>query len=86
MPDKAENVNWAGVVTMLVSSFIAHYVLASVLPIQAITTLIISITLYSLLRTTVLKPRNREVGRIPEAINDPGIAMEGVPVSPNQAS
>ena len=87
VPDKAENVNWAGVVTMLVSAFMAHYVLASVLPIQAITTLIISITLYSLLRTTVLKPRNREVGGIPEAIDDPVTAMEVVPaVSPNQAS
>jgi len=87
VPDQAENVNWAGVVTMLVSAFIAHYVLASVMPIQAITTLIISITLYSLLRTTVLKPADREIGRIPEAIDDSGIAMEGVPaVSPNQAS
>ena len=87
MPDKAENVNWAGVVTMLVSAFMAHYVLASVIPIQAMTTLIISITLYSLLRTTVLKPTDREIGRIPEAIDHPVTAMEGVPaVSPNQAS
>ena len=87
VPDKAENVNWAGVVTMLVSAFMAHYVLASVIPIQAMTTLIISITLYSLLRTTVLKPRDRAVGRVPEAIDHPVTAMEGVPaVSPNQAS
>jgi cytosine permease len=85
--DEAENVNWAGVVTMFVSGFIAHYVLASVMPIQAITTLIISITLYPLLRTTVLKPMQREIGRIPETLDDPAIAPEGVrAVSPTQVS
>jgi len=87
VPDEAENVNWAGVITLLASAFIAHYVLASVIPIQAITTLIISITLYPLLRTTVLKPTDREIGCIPVVIDDPVIAMEGVPaVSPNQVS
>jgi len=87
VPDEAENVNWAGVVTMFVSGFIAHYVLASVMPIQAITTLVISITLYPLLRTTILKPTDREIGRIPETIDDPVIAMEGVSAgSPNQVS
>jgi len=51
------------------------------MPIQAITTLIISITLYPLLRTTVLKPTPREVGRTPET------ALESVRgVSPNQIS
>jgi len=85
VPDEPENVNWAGVVTLLVSAFAARYVLASVMPIQAITTLIISIALYPLLRTTVLKPRGRGIGRIPEAIDDPVIVMEGVPAaSPNQ--
>ena len=87
VPDEAENVNWAGVITLLASAFIAHYVLASVIPIQAITTLIISITLYPLLRTTVLKPADREIGCISVAIDDPVIAMEGAPtVSPNQVS
>jgi len=81
IPDEVENVNWSGVVTLLVSAFIAHFVLAGVMPIQAITTLIISITLYPLLRTTVLKPRAREIGRNPEAVEDPGPA-----VSANQVS
>jgi len=89
VPDKAENVNWAGVATLLVSAVMAHYVLATVIPIQAITTLVISITLYPLLRTTVLKPANREASRIAEASGDPAlapaIAMEGVGAgAPNQ--
>jgi len=87
IPAEAENVNWAGGVTLLVSAFAAHYVLARFMPIEAITTLIISITLYPLLRTTVLKPTGSGIGRIPEAIDDPVIAMAGVPaVSPNQIS
>jgi len=87
IPAEAENMNWAGGVTLLVSAFAAHYVLARVMPIEAITTLIISITLYPLLRTTVLKPTGRGIGRIPEAIDDPVVAMAGVPaVSPNQVS
>ena len=87
VPDEAENVNWAGVVTLLVSAVMAHYVLARVMPIQAITTLVISITLYPLLRTTILKPTDREIGRVPEVIDNPVTAMESVPaVSSNQAS
>lgn len=87
IPAEAENMNWAGGVTLLVSAFAAHYVLARVMPIEAITTLIISITLYPLLRTTVLKPTGSGIGRIPEAIDDPVIAMAGVPaVSPNRVS
>ena len=82
VPEKAENVNWAGVVTLLISASLGHYVLASLIPIEAITTLVISITLYPLLRTTVLKPADREVGGILEAVNDPAAAPA---TSPSQA-
>ena len=85
--EEPENVNWAGVVTLLVSAFMAHYVLASILPIQAITTLIISILLYPLLRTTVLKPTGRGSGHVPEAIDDPVTILDGAPAaSPSQVS
>jgi len=85
--EEPENVNWAGVVTLLVSAFMAHYVLASILPIQAITTLIISILLYPLLRTTVLKPTGRGSGHLPEAIDDPVAILDGAPAaSPSQVS
>ena len=85
--EEPENVNWAGVVTLLVSAFMAHYVLASILPIQAITTLIISILLYPLLRTTVLKPAGRGSGHLPEAIDDPVTILDGTPAtSPSQVS
>ena len=87
VPVEPENVNWAGVVTLLVSAVMAHYVLASVVPIEAITTLILSITLYPLLRTTVLKPADRENGCSRGAIDDPVAFLDGTPaVSPNQAS
>ena len=85
--EEPENVNWAGVVTLLVSAFMAHYVLASILPIQAITTLIISILLYPLLRTTVLKPTGRGSGHLPEAIDDPVAILDGAPAAaPSQVS
>ena len=87
VPVEPENVNWAGVVTLLVSAVMAHYVLASVVPIEARTTLILSITLEPLLRTTVLKPADRENGCIRGAIDDPVAFLDGTPaVSPNQAS
>jgi len=85
--EEPENVNWAGVVTLLVSAFMAHYVLASILPIQAITTLIISILLYPLLRTIVLKPTGRGSGHLPEAIDDPVAILDGAPAAaPSQVS
>jgi len=65
----------------------AHYVLASILPIQAITTLIISILLYPLLRTIVLKPTGRGSGHLPEAIDDPVAILDGAPAAaPSQVS
>lgn len=87
VPEEAENVNWAGVVTLLVSATLAHYVLAGIMPIEAITTLIISITLYPLLRTTVLKPANRMFDGVPVAIKDPVTATGGSPAaSPSQVT
>jgi len=79
-------VNWAGVVTLLVSAVMAHYVLVSIIPIHAITTLAVSMTLYPLLRTTVLKPNDGSSTR-PDAIADPITALDGrLAVSPHQVS
>jgi len=78
-PGEAENVNWAGVITLFVSSTMAHYVLPGVIPIEAISTLVISIVLYTLLRTTVLKAAPAVAVRGPLADDSPAIGAEGVP-------
>ena len=84
--DQPDNVNWAGVVTLLVSAVMAHYVLVSIIPIHAITTLAVSMTLYPLLRTTVLKPNDGSSTR-PDAIADPITALDGrLAVSSHQVS
>ena len=56
VPEKPENVNWAGVVTLIISVCLAHYVLAKIVPIEAVMTLFLSMIVYPVLRTTVLKP------------------------------
>lgn len=55
----AEAVNWAGVVTSIVSVLAAHYWLNRIVPVEAVTTVVICIVLYPLLRLTVLKPVGR---------------------------
>lgn len=52
----AENVNWAGVVTLIVAVITSHYLLAQIIPVEAITTVAICIVVYPALRLTVLKP------------------------------
>jgi len=76
IPDELENVNWSGVITLVVSAAMAHYVLVSWMPIQAISTLVISIVLYALLRTTVLKPRGVAVAGNTGAFADPAMAID----------
>ncbi|GAB6848352.1 purine-cytosine permease family protein [Paraburkholderia kururiensis] len=52
----AEIVNWAGVLTSIVAVGVSHYLLARVVPVEALATIAICIVLYPVLRLTVLKP------------------------------
>ena len=76
LPDEVENVNWAGVITLVVSAVMAHYVLVGWMPIQALSTLVISILLYPPLRIAVLKPRGTAVAANPGAFVDPAMAID----------
>ena len=51
-----EAVNWAGVITVILGSFLAMY-LQKILPIAFLTSTVISLILYPILRKYVLKPR-----------------------------
>lgn len=53
----AEVVNWAGVVTVVVGSVLAHYVLNRWIPIEFFTSLFSSLICYPLLRIYILKPK-----------------------------
>jgi len=57
-----ETVNWAGVVTVIVSVTTSHYLLSSFVPIEFFSTLAISFLLYPALRLTVWKPRSLAQG------------------------
>lgn len=52
----AERINWAGVITTLVGTVLAHYVLNRWMPIEFFTSLGICVVLYPLLRITVFRP------------------------------
>ncbi len=52
-----ESVNWAGVITTFVATTLAHYVLNKIIPIQFVSSLVISVVLYYILRTSILKPK-----------------------------
>ncbi len=52
-----ELVNYAGVVTVVASTVMAHYVLEDIITIECITSLAGAIILYPLLRLTLLRPR-----------------------------
>ena len=62
IPSFPESVNWAGIVTLVTSVCLAHYVLASLVQIEAVMTLFLSIILYPVLRTTILKPAPSDDG------------------------
>lgn len=51
-----EPVNWAGVITVIAASWLAHYVLNKLIPIQFFSSMLLSALLYPTLRLTALKP------------------------------
>jgi cytosine permease len=55
----AEIVNWAGVLTSITAVVVAHYVLVKIVPVEAITTVVICLVVYPVLRLTVCKPARR---------------------------
>jgi cytosine permease len=46
---------WAGIVTIVVGTILAHYVLEHIIPIEFVTSLIVSLVLYPALRLTVFR-------------------------------
>jgi cytosine permease len=77
VPETPENINWAGVVTLIASVCLAHYILAKIVPVEAVTTLFLSMIIYPILRTTVLKPSfkqsstvNLGLGVAPQPLNE----------------
>lgn len=52
-----EAVNWAGIISTVLASVLAHYVLVSLVPIQFFTSMVASALLYPILRKTVFAPR-----------------------------
>jgi len=71
VPETPENINWAGVVTLVASVGLVHYVLAKIVPIEAVMTLFLSMIIYPILRTTVLKP---SLPHSSAAVLEPGAA------------
>ena len=67
IPDKAESINWAGIVTLIISVGLAHYLLADIVRVEAVMTRVLSMIIYPILRTTVLKPAPRDTGGVPDA-------------------
>ncbi|AXK67851.1 purine-cytosine permease-like transporter [Burkholderia sp. IDO3] len=60
----AEEINWAGVVTVAAGFVLAHYVLERVVPIEFFTSLITSFVLYPVLRVGMLKRMKLVRGQI----------------------
>ena len=86
IPDKAENINWAGIVTLIISVDLAHYVLADLVRVEAVMTLVLSMIIYPILRATVLKPAPRDTGGVPDAFGEQVGVLEAVPAAtPHQA-
>ena len=52
----SEAVNWAGVLSTIVATVLAHYVLNTLIPIEFFSSLIISVLLYIGLRKTIFQP------------------------------
>jgi cytosine permease len=52
-----ELINWAGVITTLTATVLAHFVLIKIIPIQFFTALATGFVLYPLLRLTVFRPK-----------------------------
>jgi cytosine permease len=62
--EAAEMVNWAGVVTVISSVLISHYVLNRYIPVEFFSTLLICLIGYPALRMTVFKPAARSYGAL----------------------
>ncbi|MGR8950435.1 MAG: purine-cytosine permease family protein [Gammaproteobacteria bacterium] len=52
-----EQCNWAGIISICIGFVLAHYLLIQINPIEFLTAVAISLLVYPLLRTTVLRPR-----------------------------
>lgn len=86
IPDKAENINWAGIVTLIMSVGLARYVLADFVRVEAVMTLVLSMIIYPILRTTVLKPAPRDTGDVPDAFGEQVGVLDAVAAAtPHQA-
>jgi cytosine permease len=86
IPDKAESINWAGIVTLIISVGLAHYLLADIVRVEAVMTLVLSMIIYPILRTTVLKPAPRDTGGVPDAFGEQVGVLDAVPAAtPHQA-
>jgi len=70
VPEKPESVNWAGIVTLIVSVGLAHYVLANFVRTEAVVTLFLSMIIYPILRTSVLKPAPSDARGVPDALGE----------------
>jgi len=55
--EEPEFINWAGVITTIASTVLAHYVLVKIIPIQFFTALAAGFVLYPILRLTVFRPK-----------------------------
>jgi len=87
VPEKPESVNWAGIVTLIVSVGLAHYVLANFVPIEATMTLFLSMIIYPILRTSVLKPAPSDTRGLPDALGEQVGVLDAVTAAtPHQAS
>jgi cytosine permease len=56
-----ESVNWAGVVTILLGTYLAHYVLQNIVRIEFFTSLLVSLVIYPVLRVWILRPRGAQL-------------------------
>jgi len=70
IPPQPESVNWAGIVTLIISVYLAHYVLAKLVPIEATMTLFLSMIIYPILRTTILKAAPEQTSTVPVGLPD----------------
>lgn len=57
-PPAREDVNWSGVTTLLAAYVMAHHVLPSVIPVEALSAILVSLLVYPVLRNFVLLPRS----------------------------
>lgn len=57
----AENINWAGVITILASIFSAHYLLNDIIKIEVISSCMVVLIGYPLLRLFVFKPASQSL-------------------------